>query len=218
MAKWWIVLFISLLVLIDVIFSMKSWILHFSSCNFVGEENDTVEVVPDIRPTVKAAAIAQMDAAVVALSRELSKLRTGRASAGMLLIIILWSPLIAVLILFFNSIIGECFFRNAWSYHCGGKWFKDALESCCCCICDGFADALSDTLWSKCKITLCVLLYLLPFSLHCWKEPDLWFYSKILTFVTLRSLWTILPSFFIGKVCIPPIISYILVLCLCEVY
>ncbi|KAG6793373.1 hypothetical protein POTOM_002581 [Populus tomentosa] len=43
----------------------------------------TVESV-DIGPTVKATAKSQMDAAVVALSRELQKLRTGRASAGML--------------------------------------------------------------------------------------------------------------------------------------
>ncbi|KAJ8767807.1 hypothetical protein K2173_020747 [Erythroxylum novogranatense] len=43
----------------------------------------TVEVV-DIGPSVKAGASSQMDAAVVALSRELAKLRTGRASAGML--------------------------------------------------------------------------------------------------------------------------------------
>ncbi|CAK7328276.1 unnamed protein product [Dovyalis caffra] len=43
----------------------------------------TVELV-DIGPTVKAAANSQMDAAVVALSRDLQKLRSGRASAGML--------------------------------------------------------------------------------------------------------------------------------------
>lgn len=43
----------------------------------------TVESV-DIGPIVKATAKSQMDAAVVALSRELQKLRTGRASAGML--------------------------------------------------------------------------------------------------------------------------------------
>lgn len=43
----------------------------------------TVESV-DIGPAVKATAKSQMDAAVVALSRELQKLRTGRASAGML--------------------------------------------------------------------------------------------------------------------------------------
>ncbi|CAM0904075.1 unnamed protein product [Alopecurus aequalis] len=45
---------------------------------------DTVEAAPDIGPTVKSAASAQMETAVVALSRELSKLRTGRASPGML--------------------------------------------------------------------------------------------------------------------------------------
>ncbi|KAK8649214.1 hypothetical protein V6N13_129948 [Hibiscus sabdariffa] len=44
----------------------------------------TMEVAPDIGPSVKATASSQMDAAIVALSRELAKLRTGRASAGML--------------------------------------------------------------------------------------------------------------------------------------
>ncbi|KAF3788565.1 Ribosome-recycling factor [Nymphaea thermarum] len=48
------------------------------------DDNDTVEVIPDIGPSVRAAASLQMEAAVDALSRELSKLRTGRASAGML--------------------------------------------------------------------------------------------------------------------------------------
>lgn len=38
--------------------------------------------MPDIGPTVKAAALSQMEAAMDALSRELVKLRTGRASAG----------------------------------------------------------------------------------------------------------------------------------------
>nr|AKM76784.1 ribosome recycling factor [Hypseocharis bilobata] len=45
---------------------------------------NSVDVAPDIGPTVKENAAAQMDAAIVALSRELTKLRTGRASAGML--------------------------------------------------------------------------------------------------------------------------------------
>lgn len=45
---------------------------------------DTVQFVPDIGPTIKAGAASQMDAAIVALSRELAKLRTGRASAGTL--------------------------------------------------------------------------------------------------------------------------------------
>ncbi|XVE60891.1 hypothetical protein DITRI_Ditri05aG0163300 [Diplodiscus trichospermus] len=44
----------------------------------------TIELAADIGPSVKATATSQMDAAVVALSRELAKLRTGRASAGML--------------------------------------------------------------------------------------------------------------------------------------
>ncbi|KAK9271938.1 hypothetical protein L1049_002305 [Liquidambar formosana] len=51
------------------------------------KDNDggnTVEVVPDIGPTVKATAVSQMEAAIVSLSQQLSKLRTGRASSGML--------------------------------------------------------------------------------------------------------------------------------------
>lgn len=48
------------------------------------DDDATVEVVLDIGPTVKTGATSQMEAAIVALSRELSKLRTGRASAGML--------------------------------------------------------------------------------------------------------------------------------------
>lgn len=48
------------------------------------DDAGTVQVVPDIGPTVKSTATSQMEAAIVALSRDLSKLRTGRASAGML--------------------------------------------------------------------------------------------------------------------------------------
>nr|AKM76779.1 ribosome recycling factor [Erodium trifolium] len=44
----------------------------------------SVDVAVDIGPALKENAAAQMDAAVVALSRELTKIRTGRASAGML--------------------------------------------------------------------------------------------------------------------------------------
>ncbi|XP_022772378.1 uncharacterized protein LOC111315019 [Durio zibethinus] len=44
----------------------------------------TMEFAADIGPSVKASAATQMDAAIDALSRELAKLRTGRASAGML--------------------------------------------------------------------------------------------------------------------------------------
>ncbi|KAK1289522.1 hypothetical protein QJS10_CPB18g00469 [Acorus calamus] len=48
------------------------------------EGSDTVQVAPDIGPAAKSAAASQMEAAMVALSRDLSKLRTGRASPGML--------------------------------------------------------------------------------------------------------------------------------------
>nr|AKM76783.1 ribosome recycling factor [Geranium phaeum] len=44
----------------------------------------SVGVAIDIGPTVKENAASQMDAAIVSLSRELSKIRTGRASDGML--------------------------------------------------------------------------------------------------------------------------------------
>ncbi|KAH7852935.1 hypothetical protein Vadar_031174 [Vaccinium darrowii] len=47
------------------------------------DDANTVEIV-DIGPSVKATAVSLMEAAVDALSRELSKLRTGRASAGIL--------------------------------------------------------------------------------------------------------------------------------------
>ncbi|GMY13141.1 ribosome-recycling factor [Fagus crenata] len=44
----------------------------------------TIEVSPDIGPTIKASATSQMEAAIAALSGELNKLRTGRAAPGML--------------------------------------------------------------------------------------------------------------------------------------
>lgn len=47
-----------------------------------GSEGTAVGI--NIRSSVKEAAVSQMEAAVEALSRELAKLRTGRASAGML--------------------------------------------------------------------------------------------------------------------------------------
>lgn len=43
-----------------------------------------MEVLPDMGPTIKSNATSQMEAAIAALSGELSKLRTGRASAGAL--------------------------------------------------------------------------------------------------------------------------------------
>ncbi|KAK7343095.1 hypothetical protein VNO80_26058 [Phaseolus coccineus] len=44
----------------------------------------TIDVPPNVGPTIKANAVSQMEAAMAALSAELSKLRTGRASPGML--------------------------------------------------------------------------------------------------------------------------------------
>ncbi|CAB4275414.1 unnamed protein product [Prunus armeniaca] len=44
----------------------------------------TIEVLPNMGPTIKANTTSQMEAAITALSAELSKLRTGRASPGML--------------------------------------------------------------------------------------------------------------------------------------
>ncbi|XAR52006.1 hypothetical protein NMG60_11006831 [Bertholletia excelsa] len=49
-----------------------------------GDDEDSTAQVVNIWPGVKATAVSLMEAAVDALSRELSKLRTGRASAGML--------------------------------------------------------------------------------------------------------------------------------------
>lgn len=43
-----------------------------------------MEVLPDMGPTIKANAASHMEAAIAALSGELSKLRTGRASPGTL--------------------------------------------------------------------------------------------------------------------------------------
>lgn len=45
----------------------------------------TIEVPPNVGPTIKANAVSQMEAAMTALSTELSKLRTGRASPGILM-------------------------------------------------------------------------------------------------------------------------------------
>ncbi|CAL9219282.1 unnamed protein product [Arabidopsis halleri] len=48
------------------------------------DDSGMVDAAPDIGPTVKAAASSQMEAAIDALSRDLTKLRTGRAAPGML--------------------------------------------------------------------------------------------------------------------------------------
>ncbi|KAB2614075.1 ribosome-recycling factor [Pyrus ussuriensis x Pyrus communis] len=44
----------------------------------------TVEILPNMGPTIKANATSHMEAAIAALTAELSKLRTGRAAPGML--------------------------------------------------------------------------------------------------------------------------------------
>lgn len=49
-----------------------------------GDDADKIVLPPNFVPDLKASASSQMDLAVVALSRELSKLRTGRANPGML--------------------------------------------------------------------------------------------------------------------------------------
>lgn len=56
----------------------------------------------DIGPTVKETAVSQMEAAIVALQRELTKLRTGRASAGILLLTVFFK---VFLLLIFGGVI-----------------------------------------------------------------------------------------------------------------
>jgi len=55
-------------------------------CTLGGDEGgvSTIDVPPNVGPTIKANAVSQMEAAMAALSAELSKLRTGRASPGIL--------------------------------------------------------------------------------------------------------------------------------------
>ncbi|KAJ4963878.1 hypothetical protein NE237_023817 [Protea cynaroides] len=69
---------------LDFLRESRRWFAKGRKSRNDDDDGDTVEVVPDIRPTVKAAAQSQMDAAIDAFSRDLSKLRSGRASAGML--------------------------------------------------------------------------------------------------------------------------------------
>lgn len=58
--------------------------LIISGLYILGDEGgvSTIEVPPNVGPTIKANAVSQMEAAMAALSAELSKLRTGRASPG----------------------------------------------------------------------------------------------------------------------------------------
>lgn len=63
---------------------LNQWQRGFAKAKKSTGDESTVEVVPNIGPTIKSTASAQMQAGIDALSRELTKLRTGRASAGML--------------------------------------------------------------------------------------------------------------------------------------
>ncbi|KAH9626751.1 hypothetical protein KSS87_022065 [Heliosperma pusillum] len=65
---------------------LKEFRRSFAKARKSKDENNagTDQVVEDIGPLVKSTAVSQMEAAVDALSRELTKLRTGRASIGML--------------------------------------------------------------------------------------------------------------------------------------
>lgn len=54
----------------------------YSSSSEDDSASGMVDVAPDIGPTVKATASSQMEAAIDALSRDLTKLRTGRAAPG----------------------------------------------------------------------------------------------------------------------------------------
>jgi len=89
----------------------------------------SVDVATDIGPSVKEAAKSQMDAAVVALSRELAKLRTGRASAG-------WFcrtrcdrlfPRLALFLVvdYYRVMVLP---RDARSHYSGDQWREDASE------------------------------------------------------------------------------------------
>lgn len=62
---------------------LNQWQRGFAKAKKYSDES-TVEAVPNVGPTIKSTASAQMQAGIDALSRELSKLRTGRASSGML--------------------------------------------------------------------------------------------------------------------------------------
>lgn len=61
----------------------KKWDDDDGELGVANDAGSRVEVV-DIGPIIKAAAVSEMEAGIEALSIELSKLRTGRASAGML--------------------------------------------------------------------------------------------------------------------------------------
>ena len=63
----------------------RSHILHHHGFNLYAEDEDdgdAVQVIADIGPSVKSMSTSLMDSAIDSLSRELAKLRTGRASSG----------------------------------------------------------------------------------------------------------------------------------------
>ncbi|KAK7256958.1 hypothetical protein RIF29_30585 [Crotalaria pallida] len=77
----------------------SNWVFNVPASNFIVESRrafakgrkskdeagmSTIEVPPDVLPNIKANAVSLMESAIGALSGELSKLRTGRASPGML--------------------------------------------------------------------------------------------------------------------------------------
>lgn len=64
------------------------WCILAGTCIEADDDVNTSQVVEDIGPVVKSTAISQMEAALEALSRDLTKLRTGRASTGLLLLLL----------------------------------------------------------------------------------------------------------------------------------
>lgn len=94
-----------------------NWIMFYVFVILILLEDDNddekIQVDPNFGPTVKSTTLSQMEAAIVALSRELSKLRTGRASAGM--------PFINYLFMSFSV-------RTLVSSHASGLLFAGMLD------------------------------------------------------------------------------------------
>lgn len=94
-----------------------NWIMFYVFVILILLEDDNndekIQVDPNFGPTVKSTTLSQMEAAIVALSRELSKLRTGRASAGM--------PFINYLFMSFSV-------RTLVSSHTSGLLFAGMLD------------------------------------------------------------------------------------------
>lgn len=93
-------------------FFLPTWLLLLED----DDAASNIDVSPDVGPTIKANASAQMEAAIGALSGELNKLRTGRASPGTLLCAIAICYLFAVLFWFSDllaRLFVECLCRDA---------------------------------------------------------------------------------------------------------